>query len=230
MKMISQRRVFCALIFLLVLSSGAQGATIYLVTGGQNQERLNSGTGGTSSYPIYESGVGPTYAGTWGAAASYSGMITLDSGSITGTLSWIGESGYAPAGQTEFFTSSINSGGYDLATGIASGAYACWNNPTAVTALAADFCGNGTGGGAGGTPLDITFMNLSAGLWSLTDQGDGTVTLTYTENPDFDEGDPSDTNFVSTWLLDTTVVPIPAAIWLFGSALGLLGWMRRKAS
>lgn len=27
-----------------------------------------------------------------------------------------------------------------------------------------------------------------------------------------------------------TAVPVPTAVWLFGSALGLMGWMRRKAS
>ena len=29
---------------------------------------------------------------------------------------------------------------------------------------------------------------------------------------------------------DVTTVPIPPAVWLFGSALGLMGWMRRKLS
>ncbi len=28
----------------------------------------------------------------------------------------------------------------------------------------------------------------------------------------------------------STVVPVPAAVWLFGSALGLLGWMKRRAA
>ncbi len=30
----------------------------------------------------------------------------------------------------------------------------------------------------------------------------------------------------SDWLFTATVVPVPAAVWLFGSALGLLGWTR----
>ena len=36
-------------------------------------------------------------------------------------------------------------------------------------------------------------------------------------------------NFMSMGIAVTTV-PVPAAIWFFGSALGLLGWMRSKAS
>jgi len=39
-----------------------------------------------------------------------------------------------------------------------------------------------------------------------------------------------DRNYDSiNWHITTSVVPIPAAFWLFGSALMGLGWMRRKA-
>jgi hypothetical protein len=36
--------------------------------------------------------------------------------------------------------------------------------------------------------------------------------------------------FLISGSITGSVVPVPAAVWLFGSALGLLGWMRRKAA
>jgi hypothetical protein len=38
-------------------------------------------------------------------------------------------------------------------------------------------------------------------------------------------GDPLSASLVNTVLVS---VPVPAAVWLFGSALGLLGWVRRR--
>ncbi|MBT8440962.1 MAG: VPLPA-CTERM sorting domain-containing protein [Gammaproteobacteria bacterium] len=45
----------------------------------------------------------------------------------------------------------------------------------------------------------------------------------------------TDANGETAWIqkkltLVATTVPVPAAVWLFGSALGLLGWMRRRAA
>ena len=31
-----------------------------------------------------------------------------------------------------------------------------------------------------------------------------------------------------TYIVFAEVIPIPAAVWLFGSALGLLGWLKRR--
>jgi len=37
------------------------------------------------------------------------------------------------------------------------------------------------------------------------------------------------TALIDNVTIDTAVVPVPAAVWLFGSALGLLGWVRRRS-
>jgi hypothetical protein len=37
-----------------------------------------------------------------------------------------------------------------------------------------------------------------------------------------------DLAFIQKKLTIGAIVPVPPAIWLFGSALGLLGWVRRK--
>ncbi|MDJ0928675.1 MAG: hypothetical protein QNJ73_13645 [Gammaproteobacteria bacterium] len=34
--------------------------------------------------------------------------------------------------------------------------------------------------------------------------------------------------FIDNLSIDVTPIPVPAAVWLFGSALGLLGWVRRN--
>ena len=52
-----------------------------------------------------------------------------------------------------------------------------------------------------------TLRALAQVIFNASSSGEGTVEITVT---------------------DVTVVPIPAAAWLFGSALGMLGWMRRS--
>jgi len=94
---------------------------------------------------------------------------------------------------------------------------------------------------------DISFMNTfdllrdvvgNPALFGLTNVTDAClVGLTPCANPDeyafWDDIHP--TNALHNLLageaqLIVAPVPVPAAVWLFGSALGLLGWMRRKAA
>ena len=164
-------------------------------------------------------------------------------------ISWTGESGTAFSfpGGSEIFTSSVNSGSYDIDTGIVStsvasvtgnvGGMNCWNNPTAVDILGANPCANSTGGAPLPQTHDFTIERryLSDGVSAFNDNLDGTITITLADfayssclaDPDCSPA--SDiANTLGTWALSTTPVPVPAAVWLFGSALGLLGWIRHK--
>lgn len=58
-------------------------------------------------------------------------------------------------------------------------------------------------------------------LWTIV-QDDGSTLILSNGVPLTDPG----TNYLT---FQYAVVPVPAAAWLFGSALGLLGWVRRRA-
>jgi hypothetical protein len=72
--------------------------------------------------------------------------------------------------------------------------------------------------------LPIIWASLKGQYFSATDtweqcQGDDCLIGVSVLSPD-------DTATFATFTPE--VIPVPAAVWLFGSALGLLGWMRRK--
>ena len=186
----------------------------------------------------------------WGAAVVYGGLID-DGGtpgdltSFTGTFSWTGESGTAAIAGLELFTNSATSGSYDIAQGAGvaglTGTFGCWNNPVTVNTYGADFCGNATGGATPTTLAGQTLVNRSLpnGMTGFADNGDGTITvtladLTYSDclaaGPTNCIVDSNSSNTYGTWTFNATAVPVPAAVWLFGSALGLLGWLGRKTA
>lgn len=104
-----------------------------------------------------------------------------------------------------------------------------------------------------GTPFDVWELSSQQDsapddqieivlTWITTDTSTFTDATIFSSSPPFDatpaagrgiaffilEITPTGT-YEAYGIVDSAVVPVPAAAWLFGSALGLLGWVRRRA-
>jgi hypothetical protein len=64
-------------------------------------------------------------------------------------------------------------------------------------------------------PTDLNFLDIANGVWP----DKNTFELKFKSGGD---------ELKLTGTLSSLAVPIPAAVWLFGSGLGVLGWFRRK--
>ena len=127
-------------------------------------------------------------------------------------------------------------------------AYDDWRLPTALNGDGSGPCAGylctgseigslfyGTLGNADGIPFSNAgpFVNLQSYVyWLGTESASDPATTAW--NFSFDNGYQSHFNNSSLYhaiaVRDGDIVPIPATVWLFGSALGLLGWMRRKSA
>ena len=125
---------------------------------------------------------------------------------------------------------------WDLTTGVDIQAYVgIFGDATADGTYNVDFLYIDLDGVSGAVGLDqddfaTSGVSLTLSGGSLTDfyffNDPYTFESSFTQFTDGIEG-----TAVGEWSsIQQTAVPIPAAVWLFGSALGMLGWLRRKPS
>lgn len=227
---------------LALVSVGAQAAT-YTVTGGtwSNQQSWNTNATGSSNGLLYDNGeVGAAalLGGTpgivnWSPAlpasydGTYSGTIITDGSNnvIGGSLIVSGTSGYqvvvgAPGAQNSWWAHSFTDVTMDFATNNATAlGYQCHDTPVSVAACAA----------GGSTTADAQFGG-AAGEEGIGGTARAAATFDGTSLVIFNEGYSAPgpgTDYMNTFTLTAAVVPVPAAVWLFGSAIGLLGFRRK---
>lgn len=208
-----------ALAVAVAAAMGATGANAIVVTGlTVTQQRVGAGTNGVGTLDVS------------GATATYS--YDTVTGALTGSGLHNAVSSITPT--TIVFSHNIQ----DLAissTSASATSFSCVEGNFGTT-VGASICGNytfgpnntdegGPGNGddaASGPAQSIADYDLPVVSWNGT-----TLVLSNLKSTVYAPGVTVDSGTELT-LAAAAVVPVPAAVWLFGSALGILGWVRRR--
>lgn len=215
---------------------------------------LSGGTYTTGSYPaVVVNGDNGTYMTNVGGAtpvAVYAGSLQYDDAltfnytdAVTlanetwfvvtgGTLAWTGTYGIevtVPPSETSgrvggsFFTYSFANGNVNLTTGARTSTSLCNLGIAGANIVGSLLCGFANP--ASTYQYSNTGTYVKPVNWTgVRDNGNGTIDLIMVGQRRAQTG--SGNNLQER--LTLSVIPVPAAVWLMGSALGLLGWMRRK--
>lgn len=231
----------------------AQAATVdYIITGGNwdSLTQWNNNANASFSTRVYDNGQTPGCDGfpsgfnCWGASpgdgpvpgpmtGTYGGTITVDTTTnavVGGQLSVTGGIADMVFVGTAWWVRQYNDLTIDFATNTATvSSNQCYQtfvapagcfaviNPNSHVGLFAPLGGIASQdpAGAGGTAYLGATFDANTGLLQLFRDGRSVA-------------NPGGTDALSNFTLQAQVVPVPAAAWLFGSALGLLGVARRK--
>jgi hypothetical protein len=193
-----------------ILSDSATGLTI--TTGGGVGPNLGADA---TTYNCIE---GTFNAGTFSSACKNTsfGFDSLDDSSVAYNVNGQGECTERTVGNDDA------AGAGNIYRGLRD-----WNGTGSATCGGATVDGDNTGRGALDWMQVIVDTTGGLGMYNLilADWNNaGTVSMNCI-NP----GASNAACGRAHWAIFSTQAPIPAAVWLFGSALGLLGWVRRRA-
>jgi hypothetical protein len=164
------------------------------------------------------------------------GIVTMDAGTIEA------EFRINPLPTSLLYWHYLTDSSWDLGAGTVSlSEWSCVDGPFGST-VGASLCGN-ISGGANLTVDSILDYTTIPGTRTVV--GDDVVLGDMQQGADYGVffsswaggqlvaqatgWESGDTDNPAGYQLVFQVVPVPTALWLFGSALGLLGWMRRKS-
>jgi hypothetical protein len=162
-----------------------------------------------------------------------------DDGALTdtATANFIFDDVYTKSGNNIYRIRVIEAGDYEITNGdwVSADMYlqiANNNDASEFTTSLSSFDASGDSGGVQKWSLDDEILPLEdpSELWGTP----WTVSNSMSLNIQNTLQAYTDANGESAWIqkkitLAVTEVPVPAAVWLFGSALAGLGWMRRRA-